>query len=91
MLRIELPEVLDQRAAQTVADHLLSHRGEVVTLDASHVRRLGAIGAEMLIAAQKQWLADETHFSVSGWSQEAQDALGEIGLSTEDFAEEAAQ
>lgn len=56
--RVTLPESLDLRAAQPLRDQLLATRGASVELDGSGVRRLGALGLQVLLAAERQWQAD---------------------------------
>lgn len=85
---LRLPEVLDQRGAQAVAAQLHDHLGQPVTVDAGALRRLGAVGAEMLIAAQRQWQADGVAFGVTGWPPEALSALAVLGLDPGDFTVE---
>lgn len=57
-LRIVLPETLDMRAAQPLRDELIAARGASAELDGSNVRRLGALGLQILLAAERQWRAD---------------------------------
>lgn len=55
---IALPETLDMRAAQPLRDQLMAARGAKVELDGSGVRRMGALGLQVLLAAERQWRAD---------------------------------
>jgi chemotaxis protein CheX len=56
--QIVLPEALDMRAAQPLRDQLAAARGASAELDGSGVRRLGALGLQVLLAAERQWRAD---------------------------------
>lgn len=76
----KLPQVLDQRGAQTVSARLLDQLGQALSLDASDIRRLGAVGVEMLISAQRQWQADDVPFEVRDWSPEALKSLATLGV-----------
>jgi chemotaxis protein CheX len=53
-----LDPVLDLKAAAPLKAALLERRGRPLTLDASHVQRLGALCLQILLAAQNTW-ADE--------------------------------
>ena len=88
MPELKLPEVLDQRGAQTVSAQLLSQLGQDMILDASGIRRLGAVGVEMLIAAHHQWEQDGTAFEIRNWSQDALKALSILGVTPQAFAME---
>ncbi len=57
-VQISLPETLDMRAAQPLRDQLIAARGAPAELDGSGVRRLGALGLQVLLAAERQWQAD---------------------------------
>ncbi len=85
MAEIELPEILDQRGAQKVAMQLADHIGTPTKVDASSITRLGTIGVEMLLAAQRQWQADGVPFEVCNWSPEASKAISTLGLLQEHF------
>ena len=54
MTALPLPETLDRKAASELSKALLTHRGADIVLDAAPVRKLGAIGVELLIAARLQ-------------------------------------
>ncbi|TVP73314.1 MAG: STAS domain-containing protein [Rhodobacteraceae bacterium] len=82
---IQLPEILDQRAAQKVATLLIEEIGKPIKLDASAITRLGTIGVEMLLAAQRQWQSDGVAFEVCDWSANAEKAIATLGLSTTQF------
>lgn len=57
-VQIALPETLDLRAVQPLRDQLMAARGTAAELDGSAVRRLGALGLQVLLAAERQWRAD---------------------------------
>lgn len=82
---IQLPEILDQRGAQKVATQLIEQKGKPVTLDASAITRLGGMGVEMLLAAQRQWQVDGIAFQICNWSPQAEKAIATLGLSTSHF------
>lgn len=85
MPALTLPETLDRKAAFELSKTLLEHRGSEIELDASGIHRLGAIGVEVLIAAQRQWQAESIKFQVDNWSEAALQALDAIGASPDLF------
>lgn len=85
MPELKLPEVFDQRAAQTIALQLIGYIGQAVVIDASAIRRLGGVGVEMLISAQRQWQNDNADFEIKDWSIDAREALTRLGCDPELF------
>ena len=65
MHRLTLPEGLDAAVAATLARALGNCRGEDVTIDASHVRWLGAQTLEVLRSAELTWREDGRQLTVS--------------------------
>jgi len=62
---VRLPEILDLRAAAPLARELSSLRGVPVTLDASHVTRIGGLCLQVLLSAQMTWRADDIALSLA--------------------------
>jgi len=85
MQRFLLPEVMDRKGAFETAQQLLTLRGQALEVDAGQVRRLSALGAEMLLSAMQQWREDAMSFNVRHWSEPASTALQTIGLAEEAF------
>lgn len=56
--QLQLPEVLDLRAAAPLAQTFLARRGAELSVDASSVRRVGAQCLQVLVAAAATWKAD---------------------------------
>lgn len=83
MPELKLPELLDQNGAQVVAMQFLEQLGQPLVVDASDIRRLSAVGVEMLVSAHRQWDADRVAFAVKNWSQDALNALAILGLDPE--------
>lgn len=83
MPELKLPEVLDQNGTQAVAMQLLDLLGHALVIDASEIRRLSAVGVEMLVSAHRQWAADSIAFEVTDWSQDALKALSVLGFDPE--------
>jgi len=77
---IVLPETLDMRAAQPLRDQLLAARGADAQLDGSGVRRLGALGLQVLMAAERQWRADGHALSLIDPSPDLVAGLKLLGL-----------
>lgn len=80
---LPLPETLDRKAVSEFSKALLAHRGADIVLDAGGVRKLAAIGVEMLIAARLQWQADGARLEIRGWSEGALQTTQRIGAAPE--------
>lgn len=68
--RLQLPEVLDLTAAAPLAQSLLSHRGNALSIDASRVSRVGAQCLQVLLGAAATWKADGVRLSLVKPSEE---------------------
>lgn len=88
MANFILPDVLDQRGAQNVSQQLIALVGQPLVIDASALRRLGAVGLEMLIATQRQWREDGANFHIQDWSPESLDMLMRLGSGPTAFQRE---
>jgi chemotaxis protein CheX len=53
-----LAQVLDIKAAISLAEDILSLRGVEIIIDASHVARLGGQSLQILLSAMTTWQAD---------------------------------
>lgn len=80
---IELPPVLDLRAAKPLADQLLSLRGNSVKLDASKVEKIGGQCIQVFLSAAKTWEADCSDIEVVSPSPAFLAGLQTLGLSTD--------
>lgn len=85
MPALTLPETLDRKAAFELSKTLLEHRGSEIELDASGIQRLGAIGVEVLIAAQRLWHGEGIGFQIDNWSEPALQSLNAIGVTPDLF------
>lgn len=79
MPSLSLPEVLDRTTVSAFASTLLASRGEAMLLDAGPLRRLSALGCEMLVSASKQWAEDGQAFRINGWRDEVAGVLEQLG------------
>ncbi|MDQ0465541.1 chemotaxis protein CheX [Caulobacter ginsengisoli] len=77
---IALPETLDMRSAQSLRDQLAAARGAPATLDGSAVRRLGALGLQVLLSAERQWQADGQPLSLVDPSPDLRAGLKLLGI-----------
>jgi chemotaxis protein CheX len=77
---LKLPQTLDVAAVRAVREDLLARRGTATTVDASDVERIGALGVELLIAAQRQWQKDDSVLQLVGLSEAVTDAFTDLGL-----------
>jgi chemotaxis protein CheX len=55
---LNLPPVMNLRAAAPLAREMLALRGTPVALDASNVERIGGLCLQVLLSAQMTWRAD---------------------------------
>jgi len=60
--KLQLPAVLDLRAAGPLAKSLLTRRGAELAIDASRVQRVGAQCLQVLLAAASTWQTDGHRF-----------------------------
>ncbi|WP_160314403.1 STAS domain-containing protein [Candidatus Rhodobacter oscarellae] len=60
----KLASRLDSAAAHNLAEMLNENRNKAITLDASEVSHCGALAAQVLVAACRQWRSEEVAFSV---------------------------
>ena len=72
---ITLPEKLDTGAAPRLLSDLLSARGEALTIDAANCQGVGAICAQILLAAQITWRGDGCEFALKGHSGISNDLI----------------
>jgi chemotaxis protein CheX len=72
---VVLPSVIDLKAVAPLHQELLAARGRPLSLDASGVSRLGALGLQVLMSARATWAADGQPFAVSQPSEEFNGAL----------------
>ena len=84
---VELPDVLDFKAAAPLTVEFLTLRGRPVDIDASHVARLGGQCLQVLLSAAKTWKADETPFALVNPSSEFVEGLARLGVSAAEFSE----
>lgn len=85
---LELPEVLDLKAAAPLASAFLEKRGTEIVVDASRVERLGGQCLQVLLSASFTWRADELSFGVVDASAGFLDALALLGVPAADLVEQ---
>ncbi|WP_103257938.1 STAS domain-containing protein [Tabrizicola aquatica] len=85
---LHLPERLDFDAARTLHGQLLALRGHPVSIDGSAVRTGGALAAQVLLAAARDWRAAGQPFAFAP-SVALQDDLERLGVLSEIAQEEA--
>lgn len=83
MTALNLPETLDRKAVSELSKTLLTYRGSDLVLDAASVRKLSAIGVELLIAARLQWQSDAVRLEIRDWPADALQTLQRIGAAPE--------
>ncbi|MCR9088317.1 MAG: STAS domain-containing protein [Rhodobacteraceae bacterium] len=76
---ITLPDRLDSTACSELLPMLIAHRTDPVDLDGSAVSHIGAVGAQLLLAARASW-TDPDRFRVTGLQQPALRCLAELGF-----------
>ncbi|WP_102959964.1 STAS domain-containing protein [Mangrovicella endophytica] len=85
---LELPAVLDLKAAAPLAEQLLAMRGSPITVSAAQVERIGAQCAQVLLSAAATWKSDKASFAITGASDGFESGLRLMGLSTERLMEQ---
>ena len=85
---LELPEVLDLRAAAPLASEFLARRGAELRVDASRVRKLGGQCLQVLLSAAMTWKADEIDLSIGDPSSEFLAGLAMLGIAASDLVEQ---
>jgi len=77
---LELPEALDLIAAAPLAESLTKRLGANLTIDASHVQRLGASCLQVLLSAERTWKANGLALSLVGASERFAEDLRLLGV-----------
>jgi chemotaxis protein CheX len=79
-IQIPLPAGLDTAGASALAARLLEVRGRPLTLDASGVERVGALGLQVLLSARLTWTRDGETLDITDPSPAFLAALGLAGV-----------
>ncbi len=77
---LRLSKVLDLAAAATLKDDLAQFRGRSAVIDASDVQRLGTQCAQVLLSAQRTWLAENQTFEIKDASEAFREGLNRLGV-----------
>jgi len=88
MTTVQLPEILDIRAASPLAATLLGVRGKHLTIDASNVQKVGTQCIQVLLSARATWSADGASLTVSNPSETFIEALETLGIPVAKFSEQ---
>lgn len=83
---IVLPECMDSSAADSLKELLLASRGRSTEVDASQVRRVGALSLQVLVAASRTWKADGQPYAVVNPSQELTGTIALLGLAADELS-----
>jgi chemotaxis protein CheX len=62
---ITLPAIMDLGAAKPLALQILAVEGHALVLDASSVRRLGALGLQVLLSARRSWAGSKASLKIA--------------------------
>ena len=62
---LPLPKIMDRKAARRLASDFLAVKGKPVTLDASHVERVGAQCLQVMLSAHRTWMVDDLAFEIA--------------------------
>lgn len=79
-----LPAALDLVATAPLRNDLLAFRGKALTLDASSVERVGALGLQIVKAAAEMWRKDGVPFAVTNPSTQFLEASRLTGATIPD-------
>lgn len=83
---LALPARLDLPSAKPLAEDILAHKGEDLTLEAGNVTHLGTPGLQVLLAAVRSWKSDDRQLSLSNPTEALSDQLATMGLSPQDIS-----
>lgn len=86
--RLELPEILDLKAAAPLLAEFLQCRGGDLCVDASKVRRLGAQCLQVLLSAGLTWKADAAALCFTDPSPDFLDGLSKLGIYPKDLIDQ---
>ena len=79
MVVLQLPEALDSKSVSPLLASLISAQGSPIEVDASHVRKVGTPGLQVLISACVTWEADGVSFRIRDPSSTFSDAAALAG------------
>ena len=77
---VTLPARLDSASARLLASELAEREDAALVLDATELKMIGAMGAEVLIAAARTWAATGRSLSLDGLPEKIRDDLDLLGL-----------
>lgn len=80
-----LPAILDLKAAVPLVEGLLAQRGSDLTVDVSHVERLGAQSLQILLSAISTWHAEGFSIEFRDASEPFVQGLELFGIDSEAF------
>lgn len=75
-----LPDLLDISTAAAVRQMFLDHRGSDLALDASSVRKVSAVGMQVVISALRTWQSDGHVLRIDAPSKQMCDAFDIMGF-----------
>jgi chemotaxis protein CheX len=78
--RIVLEDVLDTGKAASLRELFLARRGGDVAVDASGVRHLGALCAQVLLSATATWRSEERNLVIVNASEPFREGIATLGL-----------
>jgi len=85
---LELPAILDLKAAAPLATAILALRGHELAIDGSCVQRLGAQCLQVLLSAAATWRSDEVSLSFTNLSAEFLEGLELLGIERADLMDQ---
>ncbi len=85
---VELPEILDLKAAAPLAGEFLAHRGGELRIDASRVQRLGGQCLQVLLSAAMTWKVDEIPLAFVDPSPDFIEGLQRLGIAPADLIDQ---
>lgn len=88
---LKLPSRLDTAACSDLVSDIGACRGAPLTLCAAEVSFLGAMAAEILVAAQREWRAAGSEFAVISPSEAFQRGASLLGIPDAEIGTEAAR
>ncbi len=80
---LQLPAILDLKAAAPLASALMARRGADITIGAGEVQRLGGQCLQVLLSAAASWREDQQVMRFESASAEFRTALELFGVSSD--------
>ncbi len=80
---LRLPPAVDLTSVKLIAEEIAAKRGSPLEIDAGDVMRLGGLGVQLLLSAQRSWEDDGIPVKITKWSDVFQRDIEQLGAPIE--------